>query len=492
MFGLHRLKRQVAPVLRSLAGWRRPRALTGRRPISPSRGLRATLFDVAALAWPITLAMLGETAMGLIDTHLVGVLGAPALGGVGIASTLMYLQYATVFGVMRAVKVRSAHALGENRVDDGVRYAQAGMLLGLGAGVCAFALTRDVTWALKLLRVDPALIPYARDFLAARTFGAPMVCMVSAMSQHRQGIGDTRAAMRSGLMANVLNAALAWSLIEGHLGLPALGVRGAGFATAAAETLQFLYLGSLLRSDLQKPVVRGISLRRALAEVCSLGLPTGAQFGVETLAFTALTALLASMGPVQIAAHQISLSTLRVSFLPGIAIAEAASVLVGKSLGARNLREADRVLRAALLLASGFMVLCGLVFASAGAHIAAGFTHDPAVVSVVVELLLVAALFQLFDAVNIVLRGALRGARDVRLVSVAGPLIVWVCVPGSALVLGRWLHLGAVGAWYGFLFETVLASAVFGWRWQRGAWRANYSAAPRPADIAVAGAMAGG
>ena len=436
--------------------------------------------ELFALAWPIATAMLGETAIGLVDTKLVGGLGAGALGGVGIATTLMFLGYSVVFGIMRGVKVRTAHAIGGGRPLDGFVYARAGVLTGFALGVVIMVACRDVSGVLRLLGTDPAIVPYARDFLAAVTLGAPQTCALAALIQHRQAIGDSRTPMVVGVAGNAFNALFAWSLIYGHLGLPALGVRGAGWATATTETVELAVLAVMLvRSERRARASAAagstfMSLRRASADVAELGVPTGLQFGIEMLAFTAFTAVLGGIGGSQIAAHQIALNIIRVSFLPGVAVAEAASVMVGRALGKRDLAEADAATKSALKIAVGFMATCGLVFAATGGLIAGFFSQDPEVVTVARRLLLVAAGFQVLDAVNIVFRGALRGAKDVRVAAVIGIGTMWLCIPTAAWFLGRNAGLGALGGWIGFVCETSVGGALFWLRWSRGSWRKQY------------------
>ncbi|MGZ3418825.1 MAG: MATE family efflux transporter [Polyangiales bacterium] len=438
------------------------------------------------LAWPTAVAMLGDTAMGLVDTKLVSGLGAAALGGVGVATTIMWLNYSIVFGLMRGVKVRTAHAHGEGRPEDGLAYVRAGTMLALLLGTTIWLLSRDATWAFVKLGIDPATVPYARDFLAARTFGAVSICLISAFVQYRQGAGDSRMPMLGGLLANAINAPLAWALIYGHFGLPALGVTGAGYATATAETVEMLFLGWVVlraRRDMRasgRPVSL-LSPGSALREVSQLGVPTGTQFGLELLAFTAFTAIIGSLGAAEIAAHQVAMAVIRTSFLPGVAVAEAASVLVGKSLGERNLAKADEVTRTSIVLAAGFMTVCGVVFAIFGGRLAAQFAVEGSDVHRIVRrLLLVAAIFQTLDAVTIVLRGALRGAKDVRVVAMIGVGVAWVCIPGAAFVLGKHAGFGAVGGWFGFVAETTIAASLFWLRWSRGTWRADY--APRKVE----------
>ena len=452
----------------------------------------STLVELAELSWPIAAAMVGETAIGLVDTKLVGGLGAAALGAVGIANTLMFLNYALVFGLMRGVKIRTAYAVGHGRPEDGVAYAKAGVVMGGISGVVVWLVARDVTWALEALRVDPELVPFARDFFAAITWGSPATCVVAALIQHRQGLGDARTPMLVGLAGNLVNAILAWALIYGRLGFPALGVRGAGYGTATTEVLEMLVMLALLARDVARSRVKSaLSVRRALRRAAELGLPTGVQFGAEMLAFTAFTAILGGIGGREIAAHQVALATIRTSFLPGVAVGEAASVLVGRALARKKQAEADRVTRAALFLAVSFMSVCGVIFAVFGGAIARAFTPDVAVAAIARRLLWIAAIFQVLDGVQIVFRGALRGAKDVRVPAYIGIAVVWTCVPGAAFGLSKLLGWGAFGGWCGFIAETLFASVLFGWRWSRGAWRASASAAlpvrasANPGDVAA-------
>lgn len=437
--------------------------------------------ELFALAWPIAAAMLGETAIGVVDTKLVGGLGSAALGGVGLGAVLMYLAYSFSYGAMRGVKVRVAHAIGEGRPLDGFAYARAGLVMGGAFGVLVLVACRDVTPLLVLLGADREIVPFTREFLGAVTLGAPATCALAALIQHRQAIGDSRTTMVVGIGGNAFNALFAWALIYGHLGLPALGVRGGGYATATTEMLELAVMFFLFIRDERRALGASetkwteLAFPAALRDVADLGLPTGVQFVSETLAFTALTVVLGSIGKEQIAAHQIALNVIRISFLPGIAVSEATSVLVGRALGRRRLGDADATVRSGLAMAVAFMAGCGVVFALFGEMLGRFFTADPAVVASTRVLLLVAALFQVLDAVNIVLRGALRGAKDVRAVMLIGTLVVWTFLPTSAYVLGKTFGLGALGGWLGFVGETTVGALLFWLRWRRGGWRKDYA-----------------
>jgi MATE family multidrug resistance protein len=227
-----------------------------------------------------------------------------------------------------------------------------------------------------------------------------------------------------------------------------------------------------------------------MLEVASLGVPTGAQFGGEVLGFVTFTSILGTLGAEEIAAHQLALVTIRTSFLPGAAVGEAASVLVGQALGRRSIAQADRVTGEALRIAVGFMAACGVVFALFGSTIAHAFTHDARVAAIAQRLLLVAAAFQVLDALAIVLRGALRAAKDVRVPAIIGVVVIWTCVPSAALFLGRFAGWGALGGWVGFIGETSIGSLMYWLRWRRGPWRREYELAEDQRGFSVADASA--
>jgi MATE family multidrug resistance protein len=293
--------------------------------------------------------------------------------------------------------------------------------------------------------------------------------------------------MAVGMAANLVNAFLSFGLIYGHFGLPRLGVAGAGFGTATVQWLQLFALLAYLARDVRRAKTGAplLPYRAATREVLAIGIPSGLHFGAESLAFTAFVAILGSMGGVEMAAHQIALATIRTSFLPGVAVGEASCILVGRALGARRIDRADRANRAALATAATFMAACGIVFGLFGAAIARVFTSDPDVIRIAMRLLIVAALFQVLDAFNVVLRGSLRGAADVRMTAVIGIAITWTCVPTAAFFLGRVAGWGALGGWCGFVVETALSSILFARRWSHGAWRKPYETQDHPPEVAL-------
>lgn len=415
--------------------------------------------------------LLGETTMGLVDTKLVGGLGGAAIGGVGVALIIMFLANALINGTMRGVKIQTAHAVGEERPDTARDFMVGGVLFGLVAGLLLCIPGGNMGWMFRALGLHDDLVVTGRDFFAAVVLGAPAFGVQSALIQYRQGLSDSRTPAVVQLSGNVVNAVLAYTLVYGHFGFRAYGVAGAGYATAAALWFNAVVLSALF---LRSPSSWS-SVGSAIRKVVALGLPTGFHYAFETLAMLAFTVLIAGIGPNEIAGHQIAIMILRASFLPGLAIGEAATVLVARSLGAGEHLEARRATRSALRLAIGFMLCCGVVFAALGKQLVVFFTPDVDVQRVAVHVLWVAALFQVPDAVNIVLQGALRGAKDTSVPAQVEIAAIWLFVPPSAYVLGNLVGWGAVGGWVGFLLEATVAASILARRYRRAYWQ-NFNA----------------
>jgi MATE family multidrug resistance protein len=201
-------------------------------------------------------------------------------------------------------------------------------------------------------------------------------------------------------------------------------------------------------------------------------LPTGLQFLIEMGSFTLLTVMVSRYSEAHMAAHQITLQVIHFSFLPAVALGEACSVLVGQAVGAMREQLVRRVARLAMWTAGIYAGGWTLVFALAGRAISAGFTDDPELTRLTVQLLAIAAVFQVFDAANIIGRSALRGTGDVRFPAVVGVCLAWLLTPPSMWLLGYQLGLGAIGGWIGLCGELILGAAIFWWRLERENWRA--------------------
>jgi len=194
------------------------------------------------------------------------------------------------------------------------------------------------------------------------------------------------------------------------------------------------------------------------------------QMVTEMSCFTVMTVMISRFSAVHMAAQQITIQVIHFSFLPALALGEACSVLVGQAVGAGRKDLVRRLARVALTAGGVYSAVCGVVFVLGGGIIASGFTREEDLRALVVSLLLIAAIFQVFDAANIIARCALRGTGDVRWPAMVGILLAWISAPPAMWILGYGMNLGVLGGWIGLCLELVVSSALFWWRLERDGW----------------------
>jgi MATE family multidrug resistance protein len=302
------------------------------------------------------------------------------------------------------------------------------------------------------------------------------VLLYAALREASYGEGDSRTPMRAALAGNAVNIALDAVLILDHSWGLGWGVSGAAVATIFGNLTETAVLAWPMRAKLR--AVRWSPL--AVREVWAQGVPNGLQFVMEVGSFLILTVLVARMSAVDGAAHQLVLHLVNVSFLPAHALGEAAAVLVGQAVGANKDALVSRVASRAIAIGGGYATLCLVGYAVLGATIVDAMAAGDAALSARgLVLLHVSLAFIIADAANVIARGVLRGASDVRYAAVVGIATAWLTTPPLTWLLGIYLELGAVGGWIGLALEIVVGASLFWYRVYRGGWRPAAAAARR-------------
>ncbi|MEO6775463.1 MAG: MATE family efflux transporter [Kofleriaceae bacterium] len=424
------------------------------------------------LAWPITISMVSFSTMTLASTAFVAHLGADQLAGVGLAGIIGFALACFAIGLLRGAKTLVSQAIGANRHDRIPSLLGAAVALALGFGALALVAGQLVAPLLVDLTGSPCAGVFAAQYLAIRSLGTPLAILYAALREARYGEGDTKSPMRASLAGNAVNIGLDATLILG-LGW---GVRGAAIAAICGNATELTLLALPMRAQL-----RAIKLTRvALRETWEQGLPNGLQFVMEVGAFLILSLLVARMPAVDAAAHQMVLQLINVSFLPAHALAEAAAVLVGQAVGAGQSQLVPRVARRALALGASYSGLCCALYAVLGgvfAHALAG--GDVALGARATTLVHVSLIFLVADAANVIARGVLRGASDVRYAAIVGIITSWLTTPPLAYLFGVVLGYGVVGGWIGLAFEIIVGAILFWHRVWRGGWQPAAAAARR-------------
>jgi MATE family multidrug resistance protein len=431
--------------------------------------------EVIRLSVPLMLAQMSQTLMHAVDSIFVGRLGVAELGALGFAGIWLWTIFSVFSGAANGVQtfVSQAWGAGEDRRCGG--YLWQGLYAIVPAAFVsglAFVAIAGPLWTLvgASEEVRGHAVAYAR--MRPLGFGGLAIWMV--LAAFFRGIGQTRTPLLATVIANVVNAILAYGLVLGNLGLPAWGVAGAGAASSIAE---WVGTGVLAVALARRAVVRRFATRPVAPDVAEIrrflrvGAPIGGQWFLDMSAFALFTSLVAHMGAASMAATQAMISLLSLSFMQAIGIGLAATTLVGRYKGAGDLAAAERSYRSALKIGTSLAVAVAILFLSIPETLMRLYVTDETVIALGRSLLALGAFFQLFDALQLVAGGALRGAGDTRWPFVAQTTLAWTVRLPLAWLFAVTLGGGVVGAWYAeFVFVLSLTAALVG-RFRGGAGR---------------------
>jgi MATE family multidrug resistance protein len=413
---------------------------------------RAELRKLLSLAWPITLANAGLMSLGLVDVAILGHASSRDLGGASVGRSIGFASVSLGLGVASALDPIASQAIGAGEPD----VAWRALLTTLRACAIIWLPTTVLallsTCLLVPVGVDRELVAPARAFLLGQAPGLALFTSFIAAKSFLQAHGRTMPALLGAVIANVVNFAVCRTLV------PIWGAFGAGFSSSIANLVLFSVMFVAARSFGGGRTDVGPSTRKVLR----LGLPVGAQLGAEIGVFSIIGVVAGRLGASVVSAHQIAIGLASFTFMGALGVSGATAVSVGHAIGeGRSPRHAG-VLG---MIAGAAIMACGaLTFMVAAEPLVRIFTTDDAIVAVGVKLVRIASLFQLFDGVQGVAAGALRGAGDVRFPFVANVAAHWFVGFPVALILGFGLGWGAPGLWWGLTAGLVLISIALAWR----------------------------
>lgn len=424
---------------------------------------RPDLSALARLALPVAAVQVGMLLMGAVDTVMVGRVSAVDLAAVALGN--LYFFGACVFGmgVLFALDPVVAQAVGADDPVAVARGVQRGVVLAavLTAGACLLLLPAGPV--LAFLRQPPEVVPVAERYVLASIPGVFPFYGFIVLRQSLQAMGRVGPILTTVVLANLLNALFNWVLIFGNLGAPALGAVGSSWATSLSRWCMAVLLLALAW-PLLRPSVRPfrpevLSLR-PLRRLLRVGAPVGGQQVLEFWAFGAAGLLMGWLGTVAMAAHQVALNLAALTFMVPVGVAQAAAVLVGQAVGREDPPAARRAAGAGLVVGTSFMALTAALFLLLPDALARVFTGEVPVVRVAALLIPIAGVFQIFDGIQVVSAGVLRGVGDTRVPMLLSLLAFWfVGLPLSA-GLGLGLGTGPPGVWWGLAGGLGLVSVL--------------------------------
>ena len=435
-------------------------------------------WQVARLAGPLILQNLSQTLLGVIDTYFVSKIGTEALAAVGLAGVMYFAVFMLFRSTANSTVVFVGRAYGEND------YAKIGTAVWRSLNVIVWLslLTFCLPWLFSTLMsfAAPSDSPMVRElatrYLQIRSFEIPLILFSGVVWGFLVGRGDSSTPMKLAWATVIANIFLDWVLVLGNLGMPALGVAGAAYATVLANGLNVILSAIVLWSPINRDLFATSRVQRAswseIRAMLRVSLPLGMGDFIEIASFSLFFAMIARLGTDILAANQIALQYMSLSFTMGVAVNMATSSLVSQYLGAKQPHLATKVAYRACGLAMGAMGLVGLSYLIAPKALMGFFSQEPTVIEAGVTILKLVALYQIFDAFGIVLAGALNGAGDTRFTMWVRAVMAWGMFIPLVWLLAFQLDLGIWGAWVGAFIYLGGLGVVYFFRFRNGRWQA--------------------
>ena len=406
------------------------------------------------LALPVVIIQVGIMSMGVVDTIMVGHLSPQALAAVALGNLYFFVPSVFGMGTLMVLDPIVAQAVGAGDAPSVARGVQRGVILAGLLSIPSAILLYAAEPILALLHQPADVVPLAADYSVRLAPGVLPFFLFIVFRQSLQALGRPKPIVLVIVLANLSNILLNWVLIFGRLGAPALGVSGSAWATTLSRW--FLCLGLLAfawrtLAPRLRPLRPEIWQLAPLGRMVRLGTPIGAQFVLEFGAFALVALMMGWLGTLEMAGHQVAINLASLTFMVPLGVADAAAVLVGRAVGRGDPSGARGAARAALVCAAGFMSCTGALFLSLPVPLARIYSSDIEVLAVSSALIPIAGVFQVFDGLQTVGGGILRGLGHTRTPMLVNLLGYWVLgLPVSAL-LGFGLHLGPAGLWWGLV-----------------------------------------
>jgi len=438
------------------------------------QGLKQEIRPTLQLAIPLALAELAWMTMGIIDTIMVGRVSPEAIGGVSIGFTLFHTLSLLGVGLLLGMDTLVAQAFGAGQTDDCHRTLFHGVYLTLIIGPCLMVCLWICIPVLRSFGIHPDVLAHAIPYMKVIALCIVPLLLYSAFRCYLQGMNIVKPITFALVTANLINLAGNWILIFGNLGAPALGTAGAAWATSISLIYMFLVLLGYAWYHARRDQTGLLQAHRRLnltltRRLLSLGAPAALQIGLESGMFTVVTVLIGKLDPISLAAHQIVLVCVSFTYMFPLGVGAAAAVRVGQAVGRHDRRGAAQSGWAALFLGAVFMLCASAVFLLFPAYIARIYTVDASVIAAAISLLFIAAFFQLFDGVQTIATGALRGTGDTRTSMICYLIICWALGLPFGYFLSFVVGWGARGLWAGLCVSLVVLGSILLLIWAKRA-----------------------
>ncbi|MFZ1729791.1 MAG: MATE family efflux transporter [Bacteroidota bacterium] len=436
------------------------------------KSIKDHLRETTILAIPVAIGQLGHVMLGVTDSLMVGRLGEVPLAAAALGHSIFVLVLVFIVGVCNAITPLTAISAGKNDHEEAGIVFRQGLLVNIAMGALLVLFTLLISDSLAMMGQLPEVVALAAPYLRIMGFSFLPMAIFFSFRNFIEGLSFTKPAMVIIILANGVNVFGNWVLISGNLGMPALGLQGAGFSSLIVEIFSAIVLAAyVLRSPRFRryhPLLQFRSFNRPIiARILRIGLPSGIQYVFEAGSFSFSAIMIGWIGATALAAHQIALSLASVSFMITLGISNAATIRVGTAVGRGDGLEVRRAGFSAIIMGVSLMGLAALIFIIFRDALPKLFISDPAVVHIAAQLLILAALFQLSDGMQVVGHGILRGLTDVTVPMVIAIVSYWGIGIPTSYMLAFVVGWGVNGVWLGFVAGLTAAAISFAYRFHR-------------------------
>jgi len=432
---------------------------------------REEIRQMFRLAWPLAVAEMGWMLMNFVDLAMIGRVGPSAMAAIALGNAVFITFGIIASGSLLSLDALVSQAYGAGRVEDCHRYLWSALAYCVPTSAILIAVFYFVGPVLGYAGYAPEVVVQVTAYLRALAWGIPFLMGYFGMRRYLQGLHLVGVIPFALISANLVNAAGNYIFIYGHYGFPALGARGSGLSTSIARVYIFAVLAvyiawkSRVRAYHVEKFVRSLFDWQRIGEVIRLGAPAAAQIALEVGVFSGSTLIAGRLGAQAVASHQIALEMASFTFMVPLGISAATAVRVGHAIGRRDLPAATLSGWTGGALSLVWMTFTALCFWLIPRQLVAIFTNDPGITHLAVSLLIIAAIFQLFDGLQVVMIGALRGTANTRTAMLLNILGWWIVALPISILLCFTFRLGVVGIWIGLCIGDILIAVLLGFAW---------------------------
>lgn len=423
------------------------------------------------LAYPVVLSQLGHIMVSVFDSLMVGRIGTIPLAAASLGNSIFMITMVLGIGISISITPLIAAADGRKNFTRISLLLLNGLVSNVLLGILLFIAGYFFSPYITLLDQPPQVVSMAIPYLNILFLSMVPFMVFQAFRQFAEGLSLTKQAMYISIIANTINIILNYILIYGKLGFPAMGLIGAGWATLISRVIMAIMMaGYILYAKRFEIYRRYLSLQHLsfihMYRIFKLGLPISGQMIFEMGAFSFSAIMIGWIGAKELAAHQIAINVASVSYMMASGIAAAATIRVGNQKGLGNLRAMRMAGISSFAMGAGFMVLSGILMVLGNKLIPILYINDPEVIQIASVLLIIAALFQISDGVQVVGLGALRGLEDVKIPSVISLIAYWVVGLPIGYLLCFKAGFGVNGIWTGLLIGLSVAAIMLFFRFK--------------------------